>query len=800
MNIALVIQNYLRRVVLNIPQQFVKQMHTVETSWPGYFSDKWTDTVLLNDDWSVLPSVQLVRGSGLHVLCCREHSSACSRKRLYTHPPRKPHHNLSCCKAAQLSPCCLRPNTLVPQMAKKHCTQTTVRCTQSCFFGCDSANITLNHRFQCLSEMLHNDETLSYAGREDIRVLAQELFRQGKMSEELYSELVDESNRKYMNLVGEEFLTSLRVGATFCPKKNAFILQQASSQNPKIEAVVLQRSKVGGELTPKTYMLARPWLPCIYNCQEEDIKAYGCRMKAILPYRWTQGVNKRSHTMMTYCLASLAAGSCDFYCALDQKHSAHRYDEFSGHLLTHVCFEYFREFTLRHHPKSPFVGKLAAGRVRELIDDKAPRRMKTFRGSPSEDAELFYRFNVSYLRKLLNEEDYPSISVLDSVDSITSRPDVYASKKILIVIGSYRPKDRASIELSSTLSGPILFEARVVMSFTSKNGDSNPSNYDCTRISRHGGGVDGYSNWWRQARNGSLMMTQDKDLREKDDVYPALPTGFQYVTLFVRVDRCMEDSYHMDFFKSIGAQCDVFCSCSELNPLLISGARPCMKRQCMTDGCEKKEKYCCGKSGCATRICSQCFSTYEKEGSPVFLRPEGSSNVDDENLSHADIMEESEDESYEEDVEDESCDDNDLSFDCSGEWYPDVEDQIDSNLDTDTEDDILESDEYYSSSDTNVGWNNDENVSEGNDVNFDEFDDPDYGEDGDSVSSAESYDSDDDDDDCSDLECVMDDSKPSPKRRKIRDGMVESASRIGVDVQSTPTSVDSLLTNFVSRL
>eukprot|EP00984_Skeletonema_dohrnii_P038747 scaffold42352_cov266-Skeletonema_dohrnii-CCMP3373.AAC.1 len=76
-------------------------------------------------------------------------------------------------------------------------------------------------------------------------------------------------------------------------------------------------------------MLARPWLPCIYNCQEEDIKAYGCRMKAILPYRWTQGANKGSHTMMTYCLASLAAGSCDFYCALDQKHSAHRYDEFS---------------------------------------------------------------------------------------------------------------------------------------------------------------------------------------------------------------------------------------------------------------------------------------------------------------------------------------------------------------------------------------------------------------------------------------------------------------------------------------
>ena len=178
---------------------------------------------------------------------------------------------------------------------------------------------------------------------------------------------------------------------------------------------------------------------------------------------------------------------------------------------------------------------------------------------------------------------------------------------------------------------------------------------------------------------------------------------------------------------------------------------------------------------------------------------------DDEIVSRGDFLEESEDESYEEDDEDESSDDNDLSFNNSGEWYPDVEDQIDSSADADTEDDILDSDEYYSSSDTNAGWNNDdddEDVSEGNDVNFDDFDDPDYGEDGDSVASAESYHSydDEDDDDYSDLECVMDDSKPSPKRRKIRDGMVESASRIGVDVQSTPTSVDSLLTNFVSRL
>lgn len=779
-------------------------MYTVETSWPGYISDS-TDTVLLNDDWPVRPSVQLVRGGGLHVLTCREHSSSLSRKRLCMHPPRKPHHNLSCCKAAQLSPCCLRPNTLVPQMAKKHCTQTTVRCTQSCFFGCDSANITLDHRFQCLSEMLHNDETLSYAGRESIRVLAQELLKQGKMSEELYSELVHESDRKYGNQGGEEFLASLRHGATFCPKKNAFILQQASSQNPKIEAVVLQRSNIGAHLTEKTYYLPRPWLPSIYNCQEEDMNAYGCRMKAIHPYKWTRGDNKGSHTMMTYCLASLAAGSCDFYHALDQKQSAHRFDEFSGHLLTHVCAEYFKECTLRHHPKSPFVGKGAAGRVRQLIDDEAPRSMKIFGEGPSEDPELFYRLNSTYLRGLLKEKDYPCISVQESVARITSRPDFFASKKILIVVESSRPKDPPSFELFPTSSGRVLFEARVVMAFTSNDNDSNPSNYDCTRLTRHGGGVDGYSNWWRQSRNGCRMMTQDKDLRDEGNVYPDLPDGFQYVTLFVRVDRCMEDSYHIDFYKSIGAQCVVFCGCSELNPLLISGVRPCMKRRCMTDGCEKKEKYCCGKPGCATRICSQCFSGYEMEGNPVILSPECSSDDDDEIVSRGDFLEESEDESYEEDDEDESSDDNDLSFNNSGEWYPDVEDQIDSSADADTEDDILDSDEYYSSSDTNAGWNNDdddEDVSEGNDVNFDDFDDPDYGEDGDSVASAESYHSydDEDDDDYSDLECVMDDSKPSPKRRKIRDGMVESASRIGVDVQSTPTSVDSLLTNFVSRL
>jgi len=782
MNVALVIQNHLRRVCLNIPPHLCKQMYTVETSWLGYLS-AYTETVVLNDDWPVLPSVQLCRGRGVNVLTCREHSSSLSRKRLYTHPPRKPHHNLSCTKPSCLSPCCLRPNTLVPLTSKKHCTQTSVRCTHSCYFGSDSANITLDPKFGFLSQMLHEDEKLSYSGRQDIRMLAQENARQGKMSNELYDELVTESKREFGDHRGQELLSHLRDGATFCPKRNAFILQQASSQNPKIEVVLLHRSSVGAEPTPKRNWIPRPWLPCIYNCQQEDREAYGCPMKAILRYKWDRGVHKGSHTMMTYCLASLVAGSCDMYYAIDQK-SSHHFNEFSGHLLSHVSYEYFKECSLRLPSKSPFLGRGGAGRLRQLIDDEAPRVMKNFHGDASDSPALFYRLNCSYLRKLLKPDDFPSISVEQSVESITSRPDLFVSKKLLIVIGPTIPTGCASMELTSTLGGSALFEARVVMSFTSSSSDSiNPSTYGATRFSRHGGGAGGYTNWWRQVRGESPMMTKVDTPSSEGDVYPVLPRdAFQYATLFVRVDKGMEDSYHLDFYRSIGSQCDVFCGCSDLNPLLLSpGAKRSSKRECVTNGCNKKEKYFCGKVGCSTRICAQCFAAYEKEGRPVILSPTRS--VDDV-----------EDERGLENISDDESDGSSEG----GDWYPDSEDQVDVDDDDDTEGEFFDSDEYYSSSD--LGGNDDDggggDDDDDDDMNDDEFDGFNNEED-DSVVSVDFRDSD-DEGEGSDLEGCKDDSKPHWKRRKIRDGMLESAMKMGVDVDSSPTSVDSLLTNFVS--
>ena len=53
------------------------------------------DRVLLNGEWTILPSVVLSAGIGLMVMTCRHHIAHNTRKQLYPHPPRKPGHNLS---------------------------------------------------------------------------------------------------------------------------------------------------------------------------------------------------------------------------------------------------------------------------------------------------------------------------------------------------------------------------------------------------------------------------------------------------------------------------------------------------------------------------------------------------------------------------------------------------------------------------------------------------------------------------------------------------------------------------------
>lgn len=803
-NAGLVIQNHLRRVQLNLPGLLHRQLHLIETSRLDYFREDGEkhDVVLMNEEWPILPSVKLARGKGIMVLVCREHSTHSSQKRLYPHPPRKPSHVLSSTRPANLSPCRLRPNTLKPLFARTYCTQTSVRAMEATFSGIDSANITLEPpRMMGLSEILHEDEKLSFVGRSDIRLLAQRMVEEKKIHPSLYEELSEEASDHY-SLQNAE-LSRLKRGSTYCPTRNAIILQKTSAEQSKIEVVLLARNGVGQPATPRHAYIGRSWPAISYNMQVDDgEKHFGLPMKAILPYRWIKGKNRGKHTMMTWCVCGLVAGSSELYHCIDQKDTPHRYDGLSGHLLSHVAVEYMKECTIITPGKSPFSGRNASSRVRQLIDDLAPRPMSSYTGSINGHSDLFFRMNMSYFQKIFSPRDYPSICVQPSVESIRNSPNSMAWKRIFIVVGSSCPKGAASFELSSRL-GNFKYEARVVMALSVNEDETDPSKFCGVRYSRYGGG---YSNWWRQDRgpHSKMMMTQHVHSHSRQsDEFPSLPDGaFQYVTLYVRAENDISESYHLDFFRSIGIQCQVFCNCCEINPLIISGQKNVNKKECMTDGCKNKEKYICGKLGCSSRVCGDCFDSYNKERTPVFLTPKQSV-----------VMENGIEENDGNNGDNEDDDDYRDCMEC--QWHPDDEDYCSEGADED-DDDLLESDEYTVSNNDdadNGDENEDEELSsmlhqeeeeeaEDQEGDCEGNDGPDYFlDDASTDSSVLLQDSFDDiSSDGSDLEYEQDDTRKGWKKRRktISEKMSENATKIGVDVESCPSSVDCLMQNYVS--
>ena len=153
---ALLIQNHLRKVVLNMPNSsYYKNLHLVETSRWDYLrgqespyelsspsgarsdegaeegpKDDYTlsnaedakhyDRILLNDNWRIRPGVILIANKGLMVMTCRHHESYNTMKRLYPHPPRKPYHNLSSSFSNGLCHAKLVPRGATPVKAHKY--------------------------------------------------------------------------------------------------------------------------------------------------------------------------------------------------------------------------------------------------------------------------------------------------------------------------------------------------------------------------------------------------------------------------------------------------------------------------------------------------------------------------------------------------------------------------------------------------------------------------------------------------------------------------------------------------------
>ena len=255
-------------------------MYQVETSRLDFIRDRKTDpdTVLLNKDWPILPKMLFFPGRGPKFCTCRHHCEEKKWKRLYPHPPRKPHgNNLSSCRADQLSHAVLQPRIAKPIVRKGHCTTPCLGIHTCSYAGSDCATVTTESRFENNGprpmSFLHESTSI---GRPDILQLADHLLADRQISHEM----LDDWKRMYSQMESNGELKGLTRGATFTPTINAIRLQIASSLNDKVLVTVKQALR-GGRVRDIIIPMTRSWCPAIGNMQVEDDRGYGWPIKAI---------------------------------------------------------------------------------------------------------------------------------------------------------------------------------------------------------------------------------------------------------------------------------------------------------------------------------------------------------------------------------------------------------------------------------------------------------------------------------------------------------------------------------------
>ena len=626
---SLLVQRHLMKVQLNLSRfNSHENLFYIENSRLDYIrlDDEPIDTVLMNDDWKVQPSVVIDGKNGLRVLYCRNHGTKSSQRRLYTFPPKKVDNTLCSTRPDCLAHCCNKPRCVSSVRAQKYNTFMTSSIFSCGFAGCDSADVVRDSKFGWPSLMLFNSEVWSMAGRGDIRDLAAAKVQEGTVMPELHEQWSSEQEKLRRTRM-EDISMAVR-GSTYVPTFNALKLQQHSTEDSRITIEVRSRERTAGEHTTVQAQLLRSWTPTIGNIQVEDPEGYGAIMKGIKPYMGRGG----SATMMLWVVVGMVSSCNELHYAIDQRVGGHHYNNYTGYLLAHINSQYMKHRDSVCPRKSPFSGSKSASFILKKLENCLPQRM---RSNVRSDDESYFRFGLDYMENVFPRVEFPNVGVCSDISDVQSNGNgirrFSTAQDIFISVGKRRPVGDAHFYL-----GDVKYEARVVIAVGIEDAevdDLTPNHFTGTRFTRHGGGNCG---WWVQTRSRTkgvkqMMKQHVRGLGvEGADPFPRLPgDSFYYICVYVKECQPLAENYKIDMLKTVGAQCAVLCSCMEVNPLIISGRRKEDKRACMTPGCNKVEKYCCNTYKCKTRICEECYADLAGERGSVVIDPPS----DDENDS-----------------------------------------------------------------------------------------------------------------------------------------------------------------------
>ena len=137
---------------------------------------------------------------------------------------------------------------------------------------------------------------------------------------------------------------------------------------------------------------------------------------------------------------------------------------------------------------------------------------------------------------------------------------------------------------------------------TRSSSTRNPSNFDGTVYSRHGGI---HKSWWKELSKSNINLQSN----EGTDI-PFDPMLIFDVAVFVKQRNVDTEEMKLNFLKYIGGQTHVFCRDHD-TPFIT--AHKSHIKCCGVEGqsrCKKKVTYCCSHLNCGNGLCNSCMKSF----------------------------------------------------------------------------------------------------------------------------------------------------------------------------------------------
>jgi hypothetical protein len=341
----------------------------------------------------------------------------------------------------------------------------------------------------------------------------------------------------------------------------------------------------------------RSWPTSIYIVQTEDPERFGFHFYPVPKFAINKG---NEYTMMTWVLTSIVSSCKSLWHIISQKESFSTSD-WEGWLLTYISSNCLKYQNTSIDRKSPFSSKHISA-----IPKIVGKIQSHFQGPQDEneededgiDHETSFRFDSGFMNAIFQEDRFPSIAIMSSIDDVLIEPsEDFSDKEVIIVVAQEIPlEENATFEVDNNQ-----FEIQVILWIKIENVNRrHPSkDWNGIRFCRHGGF---YSNWWRQEKNSSVVT----HCRNGGNAYHELDQesiGFRYISVYATKKDIKLDEATSELMRSIGGQTHVHCSCNNL-PLIPSRRKKNKKRQCGVGTCTSRRKFesfeCCSLH-CTTR-------------------------------------------------------------------------------------------------------------------------------------------------------------------------------------------------------